>query len=125
MSCQGCSEWAPTAVLPYLAAVPHIDEGTDWVEGARPTGQQVGPVVGVQHTDVVGTVGLGEEQGRERITGGLMPTPSSLPLPGALQQWVSPSPGSLGCTQALCLHPGARGARWQLAPTHRAGTDFI
>lgn len=112
-------------MLPYLAAVPHIDEGTDWVEGARPAGQQVGPVVGVQHTDVVGTVGLGEEQGRERITGGLMPTPSSLPLPGALQQWVSPSPGSLGCTQALCLHPGARGARWQLAPTHRAGTDFI
>lgn len=73
-------------VLPYLATVPHIDEGADGVKGTRAAGQQVCPVVGVQHTDVVGTVGLGGQQGRRRVGGGLdpSPTPSSLSLPGAL-----------------------------------------
>jgi len=51
---------------------------------------------------------------------GASPTSRSPPVPGAPRRWVSPSAGSLGCPQALCLHSGARGARWQLAPT--AGT---
>lgn len=79
VSHQGCSGWAPTAVLPYLAAVPHVDKGTDRVEGARPAGQQVRPVVGVQHADVVGTVSLRGEQGRGRVTGGSVLCPPPAP----------------------------------------------
>lgn len=56
-------------MLPYLATVPHVDKGAHGVEGARPAGQQVCPVVGMQHTDIVGTVSLGGQQGRGRVTG--------------------------------------------------------
>lgn len=66
-------------LLPYLAAVPHVDEGADRVEGTRPTGQQVCSVVGVQHTDVVGAVGLRGQQGRGRVMGGLVLHPPTDP----------------------------------------------
>ena len=68
-----------TTVLPYLATVPHVDEGADGVEGACPAGQQVRPVVGVQHTDVVGAVGLGGWQGRGRVAGGSVLRPPPAP----------------------------------------------
>lgn len=64
-------------MLPYLATVPHVDEGAHGVEGACPTGQQVCPVVGMQHTDVVGTVSLGDSRGEEGSLGiGALPTPA-------------------------------------------------
>lgn len=91
-------------MLPYLTTVPHVDEGAHGVEGACPAGQQVCPVVGVQHTDIVGTVSLWGQHGREGSPGiGALPTPSSLPLPGALGQGVSPTPG---------LHPGSLPPAW-------------
>lgn len=49
--------------------MPHVDEGADGVEGAGATGQQVGPVVGVQQADVVGAVGLGRGPLRGRLAG--------------------------------------------------------
>lgn len=109
-------------MLPYLTTVPHVDEGAHGVEGACPAGQQVCPVVGMQHTDIVGTVSLGGQQGREGSPGiGALPTHSSLPLPVALGQGVSPTPGiwggslcpltgfiwaSSGCTPPRCKTTG-------------------
>lgn len=64
-------------MLPYLTTVPHVDEGAHGVEGTCPTGQQVCSVVGMQHTDIVGTVSLGERKGH-RVS---VPCPSPGPAP--------------------------------------------
>lgn len=105
--------------LPYLTTVPHIDEGAHGVEGTCPAGQQVCPVVGMQHTDIVGTVSLGGQQEQEGSLGKVLCPPQ---LPATVG---GPSPGSLGSIQAPCLQPGARDLGWQLVPTDRACMDFI
>lgn len=105
-------------MLPYLATVPHIDEGAHGVEGACPAGQQVCPVVGMQHTDIVGTVSLGGQQGTGRVTGYWYFAHPQFPASAWNPMTVGePQPDYLGSTQALCLQHGARDLGWQLVPT--------
>lgn len=49
----------------HLPSMPHCDEGTDGLEGSGATGQQVGPVVGLQDPHEVGTLCLQEKGGAQ------------------------------------------------------------
>lgn len=52
----------------HLSPVPHVNEGTHWLEGTGTTGQEVGAVVGLQETDKVGALRLQEERRKREKT---------------------------------------------------------
>lgn len=49
----------------HLSTMPNGNESAGWLEGTSATGQQVGPVVGLQHPHKVGTLHLGGGGGWE------------------------------------------------------------
>lgn len=105
VSRRGCSGWAPhrAAALPRRGAPRRRRRR----QGGRHPSRRPASVFGCRgaahgcswRSRSEGTAGEGKGHGGL----GASPTHSSLPLPGTLRRWVSPSPGSLGCTQALCL----------------------
>lgn len=66
-SCSLCVyHLAAVLFLAHLSSVPHVNEGTHWLEGTGTTGQEVGAVVGLQETDEVGALRLQEERSKRK-----------------------------------------------------------
>lgn len=66
-SCSFCvCHLAAILFLAHLSSVPHVNEGTHWLEGTGTTGQEVSAVVGLQETDKVGALRLQEERRKRK-----------------------------------------------------------